>query len=192
MPTLRSRIRLAALAAALIAATASGGAARASVPSVVDLDASARAAGNRIDIATRIGESVFATPWPAQVSQISANEMDRHVIVGIRLWGVKFHSEMTRKAFVDEVASLVKKAFAAAPVAEEIDVWASVPIQVARGEVVSGDLAVPTSRTVFSVTTRRGEPTAEFQARAYAFDRGAFWDEEWAHDAFDSERTAGQ
>lgn len=185
---MRSRISI----AALVVAAALSGVARASLPSVADLDASARAAGNRLDLATRIGESVFATAWPAQVSQISANEMDSHVIVGIRLWGVKFHGQMSRKDFVGEVASLVEKAFAAAPAAEEIDVWASVPIQVSRGEVVSGDLAVPTSRTVFSVTTRRGESPAEFQARAYAFDRGAFWDEEWARDAFEGEGPRGQ
>ena len=46
------------------------------------------------------------------------------------------------------MASLVEKAFAAAPAVEEVDVWASVPIEVVKSEIVSGDLAVPTSRTV--------------------------------------------
>lgn len=160
------------------------GAARANVPSVADLDATARASGNRIDIATRIGESIFATKWPAQVSQISANQMDRHLIVGIRLWGVKFHDDLTRSDFVSEVADLVERAYAAAPLAEEVDVWASVPIAVSRGEVVSGDLALPTSRTVFSFTSRRGESAAQIAARAGGNGVGVFWDEEWARTAF--------
>jgi len=154
------------------------------VPSVADLDATARAAGNRIDVATHIGESIFATKWPAQVSQVSANEVAGHLIVGVRIWGVKFHAEMTREAFVGEVVTLMQRAFAAAPAAEEVDLWASVPIAVAKGQIVSGDLAVPTTRTVYSVTARRGESVAAVEARAGASDGGAYWDEEWERTAF--------
>ena len=163
--------------------------ARAAIPSVADLDAAARASGNRVDVATRIGESIFSTTWPAQVSQVSANEMDRHLIVGIRIWGVKFHDEITRRDFLTEVADLIGKAYAAAPAAEEVDVWASVPLEVLKGEVVSGDLAVPTSRTVFSLTSRRGESAAEIVARASAAGEGVFWDEEWARTAFEKQGT---
>jgi hypothetical protein len=181
---LRNRTSILTVALALCVAFGNGPG-QAEVPSVADLDATARAAGNRMDIATRIGESVFAVTWPAQVSQISANEMDRHLIVGIRIWGVKFHTEMTRRAFVDEVSSLVEKAFAASPAAEEVDVWASVPIEVGKGVVVSGDLAKPTSRTVFSLTARRGETGAQISARAgRTDDPDVFWDEEWARAAF--------
>ncbi len=158
--------------------------ARAAVPSLADVDATARASGNRIDVAARIGESIFATTWPAQVSQISANQMDRHLIVGIRVWGVKFHDEMTRRQFVTEVTDLIVRAYAAAPAVEEVDVWASVPIEVAKGEIVSGDLAVPTSRTVFSISSRRGEPPTEIEARANGLREGVYWDEEWARTAF--------
>jgi len=182
---LRSLIKVAAGAAVLAVVAAFGaGAARGAIPSVADLDATARASGNRVDVATRIGESIFATTWPAQVSQVSANQMDRHLIVGIRIWGVKFHDEMSRREFVTEVVDLIAKAYAAAPVAEEVDVWASVPIEVAKGEVVSGDLAVPTSRTVFSITSRRGEAATEIEARAAGSGEGVFWDEEWARSAF--------
>ena len=173
------------MAAVLAAVTAlPAPAARAAVPSLADVDATARATGNRLDVAMRIGESIFATTWPAQVSQVSANQMDRHLIVGIRIWGVKFHDEMSRRQFVAEVADLIARAYAAAPEVEEVDVWASVPIEVARGEIVSGDLAVPTSRTVFSLTSRRGEPASEIQARSYGMRDGVFWDEEWARTAF--------
>jgi hypothetical protein len=159
-------------------------AARASAPPpLAEVDAEARASGNRKDIATRIGDALFATTWPAQVSQVSANQLGRHLIVGIRIWGVKFHEKITRAEFLSEVVSLTEKAFAADPAIEEIDLWTSVPIAVGKGVIVSGDLAKPTSRVVYSITVRRGEAPAGLTARA-AGTRGVFWDEEWARNAF--------
>ncbi|HEY1655755.1 MAG TPA: hypothetical protein VGF86_11625 [Candidatus Tumulicola sp.] len=173
------------MAAAFALALAATGLAAATVPSVADLDATARAAGNRLDLATKIGESVFSETWPAEISQISANEVDSHLIVGVRLWGVKFHHAVTRQEFVDEVTAIVEKVFAAAPAAEEVDVWASIPIEVGKGVVVSGDLARPTVRTVFSLTARRGESPEAVAAQAYAANSAdVFWDEEWARAAF--------
>lgn len=148
---------------------------------MAELDADARAAGNRIDIAEQIGERVFRTTWAAQVSQISANALGSHVIVGIRIWGVKFHHPVTRAEFLGEVTSLIQTAFAAAPEAEEVDLWASVPIVVGRDTIVSGDLAKPTTRTVFSVSVRRGE-----SPEAMASGTTAFWDQEWERSAFNS------
>ena len=167
------------LAFALIYGTAVG-----YTPSVADLDATARAVGNQREIAERVGRSVFATKWSAEVSQISANSLNGHLIVGIRIWGVKFHQPLTRGDFVSEVVALVEKTFAAAPATEEIDLWASVPIAVAKGVIVSGDLAKPTSRTVFSITVRRGEAPAALRLRASRGDAGVFWDERWARSAF--------
>lgn len=173
---MRSRIK--ALASAALALALLGAA-----PSVADLDASARAAGNRIGVATTVGRSVFRTTWPVQVSQLSANELDGHLILGVRLWGVKFHRPITRQEFVAQIVSIVSQAFAAAPKAEEVDVWASVPIEVGKDVVVTGDLAKPTSRTVFSLTVRRGESGDSVAART---DRsaGVFWDAAWARTAF--------
>lgn len=179
---MRSRTKP-ALAAAL-AASLLCGTALASEPSVADLDAAARAAGNRRDIAERIGDTVFKTRLPAEVSQISANELGTHLVVGVRIWGVKFSHPLTRDEFLDEVASVVTQAFGAAPAAEEVDVWASVPIDVSKSAVVSGDLAMPTSQTVFSITARPGESAAALRERASRSDGGAYWDEEWAHAAF--------
>jgi hypothetical protein len=172
-----------AIAGATAFAIASG-VATASAPSVADLDAAARAVGNRRDLAERIGVSVFATPWPAEVSQISANSVEGHLVVGIRIWGVKFHTPMTREQFVDEVVSIVERAFAAAPATEEVDVWASIPIAIRKGEIVSGDLAKPTTLTVFSLTVHRGESAASVRARAAAPGADVFWDSQWARDAF--------
>ena len=182
---MRSPTRLPGLlVAAALALGVARGAALAYAPSVADLDAAARAVGNRRDVAQRIGLSVFSTRWSAQVTQISANQLGEHLIVGIRLWGVKFHRPITRDEFVEEVATLVERTFVAAPATEEIDVWASVPIAVAKGVVVSGDLAKPTSRTVFSLTVRRGETAAAVRARASARSDGVFWDPSWSRAAF--------
>jgi hypothetical protein len=179
---LRNLIRLvfgAALAIEIVR-----GAAAAYEPSVAQLDATARAAGNRRDVAQHIGASVFATLWPAEVSQISANALSGHLIVGIRVLGVKFHRPMTRDEFISEVVALVETSFAAAPATEEIDLWASVPLSVGKGAVVTGDLAKPTSRTVFSLSTRRNESAADLRARLTAGTDGVFWDAQWARFAF--------
>jgi hypothetical protein len=172
-----SGIVLALLAMSPIAAVAS------SPPPVAEVDAEARAAGNRKDIAIKIGDAIFKTMWPAQVSQISANQLDDHLIVGIRVWGVKFHQPQTRAQYISEVLALVHKAFAVEPSIEEIDLWTSVPIAVGKGVIVNGDLAKPTSRGVYSITVRRGEGAAALAARA-AGTQGVFWDEEWARSAF--------
>jgi hypothetical protein len=176
------RLGASVAAGALILGLA-GAVSQAYTPSIADLDAAARASGNRRDLAEHIGESVFATEWPAEVSHISANELGSHLIVGIRIWGVKFHKPLTRDEFVDEVVGLVGKTFSVVPSAEEIDVWASVPIVVGRDVVVSGDLAKPTSRLVFSVTVRRDEADAKVRARAGSSE-GVFWDQEWVRSAF--------
>lgn len=154
------------------------------MPSVADLDAAARAVGNRRDLAEQIGKSIFSTRWSAEVSQVSANSFNGHLIVGIRIWGVKFHTPITRDEFVAEVVTLVERTFAAAPETEEIDVWASVPIDVGKGVIVSGDLAKPTSRVVFSLTVRRGESGDSLRARVVGSSDRVFWDEQWARSAF--------
>ncbi len=152
-------------------------------PSVADLDARSRASGNRIDIATTVGERLFATTWPAQVLQIIANEMGPHLVVGMRVSGVKFHGTLTRSAFEREIVDLVGQAFASAPAAEEIDVWVTVPLNVGKGLVVSGDLAKPTTRTVFTISVRRSESSSALAARLRSGEN-VFLDEEWAQSAF--------
>ena len=171
----------------MLALTATSSVAVAYAPSVADLDAAARAVGNRRDIAQSIGRAIFRTQWPAEVNQVSANEMDGHLIVGIRVWGVKFHHPMTRADFVDEIVSLARNIFSAAPDAEEIDFWAAVPIDVRKDEVVSGDLARPTSRTVTPMPRISPVAAAASQdGRAMEESEGVFWDAQWARDAFRS------
>ena len=152
-------------------------------PSVADLDAHSRATGNRLDIATAVGEQLFSTTWPAQVMQVEANEDGTHLVLGLRISGVKFHSTLTRAGFYSEVQEVIARAFAAAPNAEEIDLWVTVPIEVGKGIVVSGDLAKPTTRTVFTVSVSRSENAAALAARLRQ-GTNIFLDQEWAQSAF--------
>jgi hypothetical protein len=155
----------------------------AAVPSVADLDAHSRAGGNRVDVATAIGEKVFTKTWPAQVVQVLANENGESLVLGLRLSGVKFHSPIDRAGFEAEVGELVQRAFAAAPNAEEVDLWVTVPIVVGKDVVVSGDLAKPTTKNVYTVTVRRGETPAALKSRLEQ-GGGVFLDPAWAADAF--------
>jgi hypothetical protein len=155
----------------------------ANTPSVADLDAHSRAGGNRLDIATSVGEQLFGTTWPAQVLQILANQDGTDVVLGLRVNGVKFHGAVTHDAFNQEVTDLVARAFAAAPAAEEVDLWVTVPLSVGKGIVVSGDLAKPTTRTVFTISVRRGESAAAVMARLHS-GTNVFLDQEWASTAF--------
>jgi hypothetical protein len=91
------------------------------------------------------------------------------------LSGVKFHGALDADGFVREVAALVERTFAASTV-EEVDVWATVPLDVAKGEVVAGDFARPTSRIVFSFTARRGEHDVLGRLRS---GDGVFWATDW-------------
>lgn len=157
----------------------------ASTPSVADLDAHARATGNRKDIAVSVGDQLFRQEWPAQVMQVAANEMGSHLVLGLRLSGVHFHRPLTRDQFYAEIASLVGECFAAAPTAEEIDIWTTVPLNVGKGVIVAGDLAKPTSRTVFTLSARRGEAPSTLAERLRGGE-DIFVDEEWARTAFKS------
>ena len=114
---------------------------------------------------------------------VSANAADGDTVIGLVLSGVKFHAPMTRADYVREVLDLVSRAFAAAPQADEVDLWTQVPIPVVKGEIVSGDLAKPTSRPVFTLTAMRSQSQAEL-TEMIASSQGVFWDQEWAKTAF--------
>jgi hypothetical protein len=178
---LRSRIDSLALALAVAAALAAP--AFATEPSVADLDARSRAEGNRVELAVHVGDRLFTNEWPVQVLKVEANGLGQQVVVGLMLSGVKFHDPITKAQFTREVADLAARTFAASPEIGEVDVWAVVPIRVKKGEIVSGDLAHPTNRNVFTVTVLRGESPQELLARMND-ERIAFWDQEWERAAF--------
>lgn len=175
---MRRAISLTLLIAALVV-----GAARAHTTSVADMDASSRAAGNRHDVAVAVGEQIFRTAWPAQVFRVSANAIGNHIVVGLGVYGVKFHDPMTRSEFATQVSELAQRAFTAAPEAEEVDVWTVVPIEVGKGVIVSGDLAKPTTRTVFTASIMRDSPDDLLPTRLLKGPK-TYWDEEWARTAF--------
>jgi hypothetical protein len=152
-------------------------------PTVADLDAASRAGGNRKELAMHLGGTLFKSQWPVQIFRVSADSIGTHIVLGLGLYGVKFHHPITQAEFAAEVAALVKQSFEAVPDAEEVDVWTVVPINVGKGVIVSGDLAKPTTRTVFSLTvTRKGAPA--LSAPSLFARSNAYWDEEWAHTAF--------
>jgi hypothetical protein len=113
-----------------------------------------RAAGTRRDTAVRIGRVLLTELWPATVTQVRVDGARGHEIAGITLSGTKFHRAIDKQGFLDEVRALIAGTFAHSEV-EEVDLWATVPIPVPKGAIVSGDYAVPTRRTVFSCTVRR-------------------------------------
>jgi len=149
-------------------------------PGVTYSDAVARAAGNRKAVAIVIGKTLFVHEWPAQVSNVYANGIDDYVVAGLRVSGVHFHGALTRSGFTNEMSELLTQTFAAAPQVEEVDVWATVPLNVGKGVVVSGDLAKPTSRTVFSASVRRSQMRT---LQRVLNGRNSFWDQDWVHAA---------
>lgn len=151
-------------------------------PSIGRTDAYARAAGNRKPVAVRVGQALFRTMWPAQVVNVYADGIPGHDVAGLHLSGVHFHHPLTREQFISEVAGLVEQSFRAAPL-EEVDVWASVPLNVGKGVVVAGDLAKPTFRVVFTVSVRRGESAGSLLARMQKGE-GVFWDQDWERTVF--------
>lgn len=152
-------------------------------PSVADLDAASRAAGNRMEIARAVGEKLFSTEWPAELFRVSADGIDDHVVIGLGLYGVKFHQPLDRRKFAGEIAQLVAQSFTAAPTAEEVDIWTVVPITVGKGVIVTGDLAKPTTRTVFTASVLRSEAPHLAPSR-FLNHPGVYWDEDWASTAF--------
>lgn len=107
-----------------------------------------RAAGNHREDAVRIGRTLFRTVWPAQIRKVRVDGVGSHRVAGVVLSGTNFHSKLAPAAFVDEVVAIVTQTFAASDV-EEVDAWAILPLPTYANEVVAGDLAQPTSYTVF-------------------------------------------
>jgi hypothetical protein len=113
-----------------------------------------RAAGNRHEAAVRLARALLTLEWPATVEQVRVDGVNGHQVAGLVLSAVKFHRALDAEGFLDEAASLITKSFENSDV-EEVDVWALMPIPVPKGAIVSGDLAVPTTRTVFACTVPR-------------------------------------
>jgi peptidoglycan/xylan/chitin deacetylase (PgdA/CDA1 family) len=136
-----------------------------------------RIAGNAPGVAERVAVALLDGDFPEQVLKVRVLAAGAATVAGIMLSGVKFHEPVDRPAVAADVAEMLYRAFAADPSVTEVDVWAVVPIAPAKGAAVSGDLAVPTTRTVFSTSVTRP---------AWTRDEGSlgttYWESGWPQD----------
>jgi hypothetical protein len=146
------------------------------VSSLSDLNAAARAEGNRKPLAIQVGKALLRTVWPAQVMKIRVDGVGPHEVAGIVVSGVKFHSALDPASFTAEIVALVRQTFAASDV-EEVDIWATVPLPYVPQVPVDGEYLQPTTRIVYAATVERPE-RASFAAR---LERGddVYWDPAW-------------
>jgi hypothetical protein len=133
-----------------------------------------RSSGGDVATAQRIAAALLARPLPAQLLRVRCERAEAHVDCGLVVSGVKFHRPLDLKSWEAEIAGLVAGAYAAAPQVDEVDCWATVPLDAGQGAIVSGDFAKPTSATVFSITVPRAGK-AEV-AKRLAGGQGIFWD----------------
>jgi hypothetical protein len=138
----------------------------------VDPRVAERAAGSDRPRAEAIVAAILPQRFAAQVLKVRVDGFDRHRVAGITVSGNKFHESLNEARFVAEIAQLVAIAFRD-PSIEETDVWATVPLDAGHGAIVSGDLARPTSRNVFTLTVPRARAA---DVAALATSRDAFWD----------------
>jgi hypothetical protein len=141
---------------------------------VDDSRVAGRSSGSDIATARRIAARLLARPLAAQLLRVRCERVGPHVDCGLVVSGVKFHRALDLAGWNAEITSLVDGAYAAAPEVDEVDCWATVPLDAGKGTVVSGDYAKPTAATVFSITVPRGA-RAKVRARLTG-GAGVFWD----------------
>ncbi|HWT05835.1 MAG TPA: hypothetical protein VN224_08760 [Xanthomonadales bacterium] len=146
------------------------------LPARADYDARViqRSSGSDVATARRIAAGLLARPLAAQLLRVRCERVGRHVDCGLTVSGAKFHRALDLRSWDAEVAALIGGAYAAAPDVDEIDCWATVPLDAGKGTVVSGDYAKPASATVFSISVPRGQ-RGSVRARL-ARGAGVFWD----------------
>jgi peptidoglycan/xylan/chitin deacetylase (PgdA/CDA1 family) len=128
-----------------------------------------RIEGNDPSVAERIGISLLREEFREPIEKIRVLSVPAASVAGIMLSGSGLHGPVTETQFETDARSMALLALSDAPSVSEVDVWATVPQAVATGTVVAGDLALPTERTVFSLSLRRDAPAAR-----------AFVDKQWA------------
>ena len=116
-----------------------------------------RIAGNAPALAEAVAVALLARRFPEQILKVHVLSLRPATVAGIVLSGVKLHHAVNRQQFEADVADMVRLAFDSSPLIDEVDIWATVPLEVGTGLPVSGDYAVPTSRTVFSAAVMRAQ-----------------------------------
>jgi hypothetical protein len=147
---------------------------RAAAVSLDDPRVVGRSTGSDVTTARRITAALLARPLAAQLLRVRCERVGPHADCGLVVSGTHFHRPLDLASWDAEIAGLIEGAYAAAPEVDEVDCWATVPLDAGKGTVVSGDYAKPTAATVFSITVPRDRQRA---VRARLADgRGVFWD----------------
>lgn len=133
-----------------------------------------RSSGGDLVTARKIAAALLARTLPAQLMRVRCERAAGHVDCGLIVSGTKFHRALDLASWNAEIATLIAGAYATVPELDELDCWATVPLDAGKGAVVSGDFARPTSATVFSITVPRAGRTGV--ARRLAAGQGIFWD----------------
>lgn len=125
-----------------------------------DRTAVARVARQRIEgnapvLAERVAVALLSGMFPEPITKVRVLAVQPAAAAGIMLSGLKWHRRVAQREFLADVAAMSRRAFAAVPTLDEVDIWIVVPIAVMPQATVSGDLAVSASRTVFSAAVRR-------------------------------------
>ena len=131
-----------------------------------------RIAGNAPGVAEDIAVALLGRSFPEQILKVHVLALPPATVAGIVLSGVKFHHAVDRARFEADVSEMIALAMRAAPGVDEVDVWATIPQAVRAGAPVSGDYAVPATKTVFSCAVRRAASRAAGSAGLGA----TYWD----------------
>ncbi|MGH7661649.1 MAG: hypothetical protein ACRENA_12150 [Vulcanimicrobiaceae bacterium] len=140
--------------------------AAAAMPSVLDVDARARAAGNQRIEAERVARALLAQPWAMQLIQVEVDRVGSHRVAGVTLLGVKLKRKIAAAGFLAQANRIVDITFASDSQLEEVDLRVTVPSG-PRGS--AGDMDQVYDRAVFTLTVRRSSPRV----------REAYWDAAW-------------
>jgi peptidoglycan/xylan/chitin deacetylase (PgdA/CDA1 family) len=146
-------------------------------PDEVRAIARSRIEGNAPGIAERVAVALLDGAFPEPILKVRVLQLEPATVAGIMLSGQKFHRPVDRAAFAADVDAMLDRAFLADPSISEVDVWAVVPIPVGKTATVSGDLAVPTDRTVFSAAVPRTR-----WLRAGGAAGVTYWEPGWLQD----------
>jgi hypothetical protein len=138
----------------------------AAAPSLLEVDARARAAGNARIEAEQVARALLAHPWAMQVIEVLVDRAGTHRVAGVTLLGVKLKQRVDASGILAQANRLVDLALASDPRLEEVDLQVTVPAGNRRS---AGDMDKVYDRAVFTLTVRRAKPQV----------REPYWDPVW-------------
>jgi hypothetical protein len=138
----------------------------AAAPSLLDVNARARAAGNARAEAEHVARVLLAKPWAMQVTRVEVDTAGSHHVAGVTLLGVKLKRKIDAAGFLAQANTIVDVTLASDLQLEEVDLRVTVPSG-PRG--AAGDMDRVYDRAVFTLTVRRSAPGT----------REPYWDAAW-------------